>query len=203
MPKRTTVEITEEKHILCPVAVAAVHLGITMDALNKWIKAYQFPKENSKVDLADLLKARRETAAESASKQSDAERKTKAEADLKEKQSEKEAIIVAHMEGQIVYTNMVQDALTSLFAEIQGKCLASDNTSESDLLLLGVPQETVNEYMRKRRDRTNAMLTEFASGGQSAFTTTVGEKPKRSYTKRQTSVPATAPGNGKRMGRQK
>ena len=132
---------------------------------------------------------------------SDAERKTKAEADLKEKQGEKEAIIVAHMEGQIIYTDMVQDALTSLFAEIQGRCLASDNTSESDLLLLGVPQETVNEYMRNRRERTNAMLTEFASGGQSAFKDVGGTKPKRSYTKSKTSVPATAPRNSKRMGR--
>ena len=201
MPKRTTIEITEDKHILCPVAVAAVHLGITMDALNKWIKAYQFPKENSKIDLAELLRARSETVAESATKQSDAERKTKAEADLKEKQSEKEAIIVAHMEGQIVYTDMVQDSLTSLFAEIQGKCLASDNTSESDLLLLGVPQETVNEYMRKRRERTNAMLTEFADGGQRAFKDAGGSKPQRGYTKSKTSVPATTARNSKRMGR--
>lgn len=201
MPKRTTVDITEDKHILCPVAVAAIHLGITMDALNKWIKANQFPKENSKVDLANLLKARRETVAESASKQSDAERKTKAEADLKEKQANKEAIIVAHMEGQIVYTDMVQDTLTSLFAEIQGKCIASDNTAESDLLLLGVPQETVNEYMRKRRERTNAMLTEFADGGQSAFANVGGSKPKRSYQKSKTSVPAATTGNSKRMGR--
>ena len=195
------VELTKDKHILCSVAVAAIHLGITTDPLNRWIKLHQFPKNKSKVDLAELLKARRETVEQQKKDMSDAERKTKAEADLKEKQGEKEAIIVAHMEGQIVYTDMVQDALTSLFAEIQGKCLASDNTSESDLLLLGVPQDTVNEYMRKRRERTNAMLTEFADGGQRAFTNVSGTKPKRSYTKGQTSVPAATPGNSKRMGR--
>ena len=197
----TKIEITKDKHIMCPVAVAAVHLGIQTDPLSKWIKLHNFPKDGTMVDLAELLKARRETVKESAAKQSDSERKTKAEADLKEKQSEKEAIIVAHMEGQIIYADAVQDALTSLFAEIQGKCLASDNTSESDLLLLGVPQDTVTEYMRKRRERTNAMLTEFATGGQSAFTTVVGEKPKRSYTKSEKSVSSTTTGNSKRMGR--
>ena len=198
---KTTIELTAEKHILCSVAVAAVNLGIARVTLDQWIKDHQFPKSGTKVDFTELLKVRRETVEQQKKDMSDAERKTKAEADLKEKQGEKEAIIVAHMEGQIIYTDMVQDALTSLFAEIQGRCLASDNTSESDLLLLGVPQETVNEYMRKRRERTNAMLTEFASGGQSAFKDVGGTKPKRSYTKSKTSVPATAPGNSKRMGR--
>lgn len=198
---KTTIELTAEKHILCSVAVAAVNLGIARVTLDQWIKDHQFPKNGTKVDFTELLKVRRETVEQQKKDMSDAERKTKAEADLKEKQGEKEAIIVAHMEGQIIYTDMVQDALTSLFAEIQGRCLASDNTSESDLLLLGVPQETVNEYMRKRRERTNAMLTEFASGGQSAFKDVGGTKPKRSYTKSKTSVPATAPRNSKRMGR--
>lgn len=198
---KSTIELTADKHILCSVAVAAVNLGIARVTLDQWIKDHQFPKSNSKVDFTELLKVRRETVEQQKKDMSDAERKTKAEADLKEKQGEKEAIIVAHMEGQIIYTDMVQDALTSLFAEIQGRCLASDNTSESDLLLLGVPQETVNEYMRKRRERTNAMLTEFASGGQSAFKDVGGTKPKRSYTKSKTSVPATAPRNSKRMGR--
>ena len=193
--------LTEDKHIMCSVAVAAVHCGVTARQMQEYIKKHQIPKENSRIDLAALLKERRETFDAAKTKQSDAERKTKAEADLKEKQSEKEAIIVAHMEGQIVYIDQVQEALTSLFAEIQGKSVASDNTSESDLLLLGVPQDTVNEYMRKRRERTNAMLTEFASGGQSAFTKPVGEKPKRSHTKSKTGVPAAAAGNSKRMGR--
>lgn len=200
---RSTIELTDDKHILCSVAVAAVNLGIARVTLDQWIKEHKFPKNGSKLDFTELLKIRRETVEQQKKDMSDAERKTKAEADLKEKQGEKEAIIVAHMEGQIVYTDMVQDALTSLFAEIQGKCLASDNTSESDLLLLGVPQETVNEFMRKRRERTNAMLTEFADGGQSAFANVGGTKPKRSYTKSQTSVSAAAPGNSKRMGRQK
>ena len=198
---RSTIELTADKHILCSVAVAAVNLGIARVTLDQWIKDHQFPKTNSKVDFTELLKVRRETVEQQKKDMSDAERKTKAEADLKEKQGEKESIIVAHMEGQIIYTDMVQDALTSLFAEIQGKSLASDNTSESDLLLLGVPQETVNEYMRLRRGRTNAMLTEFADGGQSAFKDVGGTKPKRSYTKSKTSVPATAPRNSKRMGR--
>ena len=200
---KSTIELTDDKHILCSVAVAAVNLGIARVTLDQWIKEHKFPKNGSKLDFTELLKIRRETVEQQKKDMSDAERKTKAEADLKEKQGEKEAIIVAHMEGQIVYTDMVQDALTSLFAEIQGKCLASDNTSESDLLLLGVPQETVNEFMRKRRERTNAMLTEFADGGQSAFANIGGTKPKRSYTKSQTSVPAAAPGNSKRMGRPK
>lgn len=195
------VELTENKHIMCSIPVAAVQLGLAASTLREWINTHDFPKDGKLVDLTNILKERRETAEALSTKKSDEERKVKAEADLKEKQSEKEAIIVAHMEGQIIYTDAVQDALTSLFAEIQGKCLASDNTSESDLLLLGVPQDTVTEYMRKRRERTNAMLTEFASGGQSAFTPVVGEKPKRSYTKRQTSVPAATTGNSKRMGR--
>lgn len=195
------IELTENKHILCSIPVAAVQLGLAATTLREWINTHHFPKNGRTVNLTELLKERRETAEALSTKKSDEERKTKAEADLKEKQSEKEAIIVAHMEGQIIYTDAVQDALTSLFAEIQGKCIASDNTSESDLLLLGVPQDTVTEYMRKRRERTNAMLTEFASGGQSAFTPTVGEKPKRSYTKRKTGVPAAAAGNSKRMGR--
>ena len=198
---KTTIELTEDKHILCSIAVAAVNLGIARVTLDQWIKEHKFPKNGTKVDFTELLKARRETVEQQKKDASDAERKTKAEADLKEKQANKEAIIVAHMEGQIVYTDMVQDALTSLFAEVQGKCLASDNTSESDLLLLGVPQETVNEYMRKRRERTNAMLTEFADGGQSAFANVGGTKPKRSYTKSQASVPTTATRNSKRMGR--
>ena len=166
------VELTENKHIMCSIPVAAVQLGLAASTLREWINTHDFPKDGKLVDLTNILKERRETAEALSTK-----------------------------EGQIIYTDAVQDALTSLFAEIQGKCLASDNTSESDLLLLGVPQDTVTEYMRKRRERTNAMLTEFASGGQSAFTPTVGEKPKRSYTKRQTSVPAATTGNSKRMGR--
>lgn len=200
---RTTIELTEDKHILCSIAVAAVNLGIARVTLDQWIKDHKFPKNGTKVDFTELLKVRRETVEQQKKDVSDAERKTKAEADLKEKQSEKEAIIVAHMEGQIVYTDMVQDALTSLFAEIQGKCIASDNTSESDLLLLGIPQDTVTEYMRKRRERTSAMLTEFADGGQRAFADVSGTKPKRSYTKSQASVLATTTGNSKRMGRPK
>jgi len=194
--KTSELILTEDKHIMCSVAVAAVHCDITARRLHEYVKEHQIPKEGSRIDLAALLKERRETFSQQETKATDAERKTKAEADLKEKQSEKEAIIVAHMEGQIVYVEHVQDALTSLFAEIQGKCIASDNTSESDLLLLGVPQDTVNEYMRKRRDRTNAMLTEFASGGQSAFAKTVGAKPKRSYTKGAKGISAAAAGNG-------
>ena len=195
------IELTKDNHILCSVTIAAVQLGITAKSRHEWIKRKDFEKTRTTLDLTELLKARRESEEEQRKATSDNERKIKAEADLKERQSEKEAIIVAHMEGQIVYADAVQDALTSLFAEIQGKCIASDNTSESDLLLLGVPQDTVTEYMRKRRERTNAMLTEFATGGQSAFTPVVGEKPKRSYTKSETSVSATTAGNRKRMGR--
>ena len=192
--------LTEDKHIMCSVAIAAVHFGVARKVLDEWIRNHQFPREKSKVDLANLMAARRESFEAQAKNASDAERKTKAEADLKEKQAAKAAIELAHMEGMVIFTDTVQDALTSLFAEIQGKCLASDNTSESDLLLLGVPQDTVNEYMRKRRERTNAMLTEFANGGESAFKAQGGAKPKRSYNKSKTGVSATTAGNRKRVG---
>lgn len=196
----TTIEVTKEKHILCSVAIAAVQLGITRERLNTWINANQFPREKSRVDLANLLEARRESAEAQSTKHSDAERKTKAEAELKEEQAKQAAMVTAHMEGAIIYTDAALEAFTSLFAEIQAKCISHDNTLESDLLLDGVPQETVNTIMRKQRERTNAMLTEFADG-QSTLTQAVGGKPKRRYIKSEKGVPAAAAGNRKRVGR--
>ena len=195
------IKLTSDKHILCPIAVAAVQLGVSAVAANNWIKAHQFPKEKSLVDLTELLKARRETAEAQSTKQTDAERKTKAEAELKEEQAKQAAMVTAHMEGVIIYSDMALEVFTSLFAEIQAKCISHDNTLESDLLLDGVPQETVNTIMRKQRERTNIMLTEFADGGQSSLASSVGEKPKRRYTKSKASVSTTAAGNSKRVGR--
>ncbi len=195
------IKLTEEKHILCPIAVAAVQLGVSTVAANNWIKSHQFPKQKTLVDLTELLKARRETAEAQSTKQTDAERKTKAEAELKEEQAKQAAMVTAHMEGVIIYTDMALETLTSLFAEIQAKCISHDNTLESDLLLDGVPQETVNVIMRKQRDRTNIMLTEFANGGQSAIAKSVGEKPKRRYTKSKTGVSSASAGNRQRVGR--
>ena len=116
-------------------------------------------------------------------------------------QAKQAAMVTAHMEGAIIYTEMALEAFTSLFAEIQAKCISHDNTLESDLLLDGVPQETVNAIMRKQRDRTNAMLTEFADGGQSTLTQPVEGKPKRRYIKSEKGVSSTAAGNRKRVGR--
>ena len=93
---RSTIELTEEKHILCSVAVAAVNLGIARVTLDQWIKDHQFPKTGSKVDFTELLKVRRETVEQQKKDMSDAERKTKAEADLKEKQGEKERFGICH-----------------------------------------------------------------------------------------------------------
>ena len=197
---RSEIKLTDEKHILCSVIIAAVQLGITAQATDNWIKAHQIPKDKSLVDLTELLKARRETAESQSSKQSDAERKTKAEAELKEEQAKQAAMVTAHMEGAIIYMDAALEAFTSLFAEIQAKCISHDNTLESDLLLDGVPQETVNAIMRKQRDRTNTMLTEFADG-QSTLTKGVAGKPKRRYIKSEASVPAAAARNGKRVGR--
>ena len=112
-------------------------------------------------------------------------------------------MVTAHMEGAIIYTNMALEALTSLFAEIQAKCISHDNTLESDLLLEGIPQDTVNKIMRSQRDRTNTMLTEFADGGQSALATPVGTKPTRRYIKSEKNVSATTTRNSKRVGRPK
>lgn len=193
-------ELTKEKHILCPPSVAAVHIGVTVDTLNKWIKAHQFPKDGTQLDLAHLLEARRETAEGQSKKQSDAERKTKAEAELKEEQAKQAAMVTAHMEGAIIYMDAALEAFTSLFAEIQAKVISHDNTLESDLLLDGIPQETVNVIMRKQRERTNTMLTELADG-QSTLTSAVAGKPKRRYIKSEKSVPTAATGNRKRVGR--
>ena len=198
---RTEVFLTEEKHIMCSVGVAAVQIGIAEQPLRTWMQKHQFEKDGTKVDLAALIKARRESFEAQSTKQTDADRKTKAEAELKEEQAKQAAMVTAHMEGAIIYTEMALEAFTSLFAEIQAKCISHDNTLESDLLLDGVPQETVNAIMRKQRDRTNAMLTEFADGGQSTLTQPVEGKPKRRYIKSEKGVPATTAGNRKRVGR--
>ena len=86
---RTTIELTEDKHILCSIAVAAVNLGIARVTLDQWIKDHKFPKNGTKVDFTELLKVRRETVEQQKKDVSDAERKTKAEADLKEKNCRK------------------------------------------------------------------------------------------------------------------
>ena len=196
----STLELTQDKHILCSVAVAAIQIGMTEQPLREWMKRHGVEKQGKKVDLANLLTARRESFETDETKKSDAERKTKAEAELKEEQAKQAAMVTAHMEGAIIYMDAALEAFTSLFAEIQAKCISHDNTLESDLLLDGIPQETVNAIMRKQRERTNTMLTEFADG-QSTLTSAVAGKPKRRYIKSEKSVPTAATGNRKRVGR--
>ena len=118
MPRKPLVELSETKHILCSVTVAAANLGVTQRALQDWINNHDFPIEKSRVDFKDLIAARNDTLQTGKTAMSDSARKLKAEADYKSekaKQEEKNRSILGDIkdikkffETAIKYKNQIE-----------------------------------------------------------------------------------------------
>lgn len=182
--------LTKDKHIMCPVAVAAIHLGITTDPLNKWIKLHDFPKEASKVDLAELLKARRETAEKQKADLSDTEKKLKAEAKYKSEKAKQEEMITLQMMGELIPQEQVKDSLEMLFLDIRQTLLTVPDNIKTRVY--GIDPDIATECEEVASEIITKILTRLASGNNIGRAENVGTKPKKRYTKRTTSVSAAA-----------
>lgn len=187
--------LTKDKHIMCPVAVAAIHLGITTDPLNKWIKLHDFPKEASKVDLAELLKARRETAEKQKADLSDTEKKLKAEAKYKSEKAKQEEMITLQMMGELIPQEQVKDSLEMLFLDIRQTLLTVPDNIKTRVY--GIDPDIATECEEVASEIITKILTRLASGNNIGRAENVGTKPKKRYTKRATSVSAAAAADSK------
>ena len=177
--------LTKDKHIMCPVAVAAIHLGIKTDPLNKWIKLHDFPKEESKVDLAELLKARRETAEKQKQDLSDTEKKLKAEAKYKSEKAKQEEMITLQMMGELIPQEQVKDSL-----DIRQTLLTVPDNIKTRVY--GIDPDIATECEEVASEIITKVLTRLASGNNIGRAENVGTKPKKRYTKRTTSISAAA-----------
>ena len=187
--------LTKDKHIMCPVAVAAIHLGIKTDQLNKWIKLHDFPKEASKVELAELLKARRETAEKQKADLSDTEKKLKAEAKYKSEKAKQEEMISLQMMGELIPQEQVKDSLEMLFLDIRQTLLTVPDNIKTRVY--GIDPDIATECEEVANEIITKILTRLASGNIIGRAENVGTKPKKRYTKRTTSVSAAAAADSK------
>ena len=186
--------LTKDKHIMCPVAVAAIHLGIKTDPLNKWIKLHDFPKEESKVDLAELLKARRETAEKQKQDLSDTEKKLKAEAKYKNEKAKQEEMITLQMMGELIPQEQVKDSLEMLFLDIRQTLLTVPDNIKTRVY--GIDPDIATECEEVANEIITKVLTRLASGNNIVSADNVGTKPKKRYIKRSTGVPTATTADG-------
>ena len=89
-------------HFICTVKQAAYNLGITVQALNQWIKKNKFPKDGRNVDFTKILFLRREQAEQQEQDLSDTEKKLKAEAKYKGAKANQEELILLQMMGELI-----------------------------------------------------------------------------------------------------
>ena len=178
--------LTKDKHIMCPIAVAAVQLGITRVALNTWIKDNSFPKEGSRIDLADLLLARRETAERQKQDLSDTEKKLKAEVKYKSEKAKQEEMITLQMMGELIPQEQVKDSLEMLFLDIRQTLLTVPDNIKTRVY--GIDPDIATECEEVANEIITKVLTRLASGNNIGCAANVGEKPKKRYTKRTASV---------------
>lgn len=182
--------LTKDKHIMCPIAVAAVQLGITRVALNSWIKDNSFPKDGTLVDLANLLLARRETAEKQKADLSDTEKKLKAEAKYKSEKAKQEEMITLQMMGELIPQEQVKDSLEMLFLDIRQTLLTVPDNIKTRVY--GIDPDIATECEEVANEIITKVLTRLASGNNIGRAENVGTKPKKRYTKRTASVSTAA-----------
>ena len=180
--------LTKDKHIMCSIAVAAVQLGITRVALNSWIKDNSFPKDGTRIDLANLLLARRETAEKQKQDLSDTEKKLKAEAKYKSEKAKQEEMITLQMMGELIPQEQVKDSLEMLFLDIRQTLLTVPDNIKTRVY--GIDPDIATECEEVANEIITKVLTRLASGNNIVSADNVGTKPKKRYIKRSTGVPA-------------
>lgn len=194
------IEVTKEKHILCPVSIAAVSVGLTVKGLDLWIKNNGLEKVNRKVDLTQILIMRREQAEQQAQDLSDTERKLKAEVKYRSEKAKQEEMVTLRMMGELIPQEEVKDRLETLFLDIRQQLLTIPDNVKTRVYT--VSPEVATDCEGVCHDIVQKCLTRLAGVDDTGHPQDVGAKPKRSYIKRKTDVSSTATGNSKRVGRQ-
>jgi len=194
------IELTKDKHILCPASVAAVSVGITVKGLDLWLKNNGLEKVDHKVDLTQILIMRREQAEQQAQDLSDTERKLKAEVKYRSEKAKQEEMVTLRMMGELIPQEEVKDRLENLFLDIRQQLLTIPDNIKTRVYT--VSPEIANDCEDVAHDIVQKCLNRLATGNDNEHPQPMGVKPKRSYTKRKTDVPAPTTGNSKRVGRQ-
>lgn len=188
--------LNDDKHILCSVDIAAKQLGITRVGLEKSIKELNIPKENARVDLAEVIRIRSENVMSLPKDVSDKVRKLKAEADYKSQKAKQEEMVTLQMMGELIPQEEVKDALENEFLDIRQRLLLLSETIKSKIYAIdpviansceGVVHDAVQECL-KRLARVNDSPSDEEK---------VARKPKRNYKKGARSISAAATGDGK------
>lgn len=182
--------LTKDKHILCPIAVAAVQFGITRQVMNTWVKDNSFPKDGNLVDLTNLLLARRETAERQKQDLSDTEKKLQAEVKYKSEKAKQEEMITLQMMGELIPQEQVKDSLEMLFLDIRQTLLTVPDNIKTRVY--GIDPDIATECEEVANEIITKVLTRLASGDNIGRAESVGTKPKKRYTKRTASVSAAA-----------
>lgn len=183
----------KSKHIICTVGVAAYNLGITTQALNKWIRINEFPKDKGNVDFTEILFKRREQGDQKESDLSDNEKKLKAEAKLKTVKANQEELILLQMMGELIPQEQVKNELEMLFMDIRQQILTIPDKIKTRTY--SISPEIAQDCEEEANVIIQECLTRLAGGNNAGRAENVGRKPTKRYTKRKADVHTAAAGD--------
>lgn len=192
------IHLDENKHIHCSCAIIGANMGMTGMGIRQFCKENDIPITKGKVNFHDYLEKRRDKRIGEEKSLSDSARKLKAEADYKTSKARQEEMVTLQMMGELIPYEEVSESLQSTFLDIRQKLLAFPAQVKNKLYSKD-PAMAV-EVEGEVQKEVNALLERLADSGVAESQRRVGEKPKKRYKKRKTSVSTTTSNDGEPVG---
>ena len=145
-------------HIFCSVETAAFNIGVTKQALYKWLKTHNIPKEGRNVDFTEILFLRKEQAEDI----SDTQRKLQAEIRIKTEKAKQEEIRTKQMMGEMLPIDLVETELTTLFTDIRQELLTIPNNVTTRIYT--IEPSIAEECQEVTKEVIEEALSRLASG---------------------------------------
>ena len=175
--------IDNRMHFFCSVSMAAYNLGITRQALSKWMRGRDIPKKGNDIDFTEILFLRREQAEQQEEDLSDTAKKLRAEVKYKEAKAEQEKIKTTQMINDLIPQEEVKGALETVFSEIIKiiNHLPGDIKAEIEKI---ADAEIASDCEEIANEVTEKVITRLAGGKSIARVENESNAAARCYVKR-------------------
>ena len=178
------ITVDDQKHIFCSVSVAAYNLGITRQALLKWMKGRDVPKNGSDIDFTEMLSLRRQKQEQQEEDLSDAAKKLKAEVKYKTARTKQEEIIFNQMISDLIPQEEVKAGLENVFSEIEKTLSRLPDDIKTGIK--SISPEIAIDCEEVAREVVKKALERLASGKSIVRAENTSKEGTRHYIKRKT-----------------
>lgn len=176
--------IDNRMHFFCSVSMAAYNLGITRQALSKWMRGRDIPKNGNNIDFTEVLSLRRQKQNQQEEDLLDAAKKLKAEVKYKTARAKQEEIIFNQMISDLIPREEVKAGLEDVFSEIEETLSRLPDDIKTGIK--SISPEIAIDCEEVAREVVKKALERLASGKSIVRAENTSKEGTRHYIKRKT-----------------